>query len=64
VLSHGGTLTAEHGTGRNRAPYLLQEWGARLFPYFRAVKKIFDSSDLLNPGVLFTSHDITHNLRF
>ena len=64
VLSHGGTLTAEHGTGRNRAPYLPDEWGRKLFPYFSAVKRIFDADDLLNPGVMFTSHDITHNLQF
>jgi FAD/FMN-containing dehydrogenase len=64
VLSHGGTLTAEHGTGRNRAPYLKQEWGEGLYPLFRAVKHIFDAEDVLNRGVMFTSRDITHNLRF
>ena len=64
VLSHGGTLTAEHGTGRNRAPYLPDEWGKNLYPYFHVIKKIFDPDDLLNPGVIFKTHDITHNLRF
>ena len=64
VLSYGGTLTAEHGTGRNRAPYLSHEWGKKLYPYLSAVKKIFDPGNLLNPDVMFTSHDITHDLRF
>jgi len=64
ALSYGGTLTAEHGTGRNRAPYLSHERGKKLYPYFNAVKKIFEPGDLLNPDAMFTSYDITHNLCF
>ena len=63
TLSHGGTISAEHGMGRNRSMYLRDEWGDRIFEYFREIKRIFDPTDLLNPGVVFTSDDITDHLK-
>jgi FAD/FMN-containing dehydrogenase len=64
ALRHGGTLTAEHGCGRNRAPFLEREWGPRLYGYFRRVKGLFDPDDLLNPEVLFSDRDFTEQLEF
>jgi FAD/FMN-containing dehydrogenase len=64
VLRHGGTLTAEHGSGRNRSPYLREEWGERIYGYFREIKSLFDPDDLLNPGVMFSNRGITEDLRF
>lgn len=63
TLSHGGTISAEHGLGRNRSMYLRDEWGDRIYEYFKEIKRIFDPSDLLNPGIVFTEDDITNNLR-
>jgi FAD/FMN-containing dehydrogenase len=63
ALRYGGTISAEHGLGRNRSKYLRDEWGEGIYNYFKEIKKIFDPKDLLNPGVVFTSQDLTKNLR-
>lgn len=64
ALKAGGTITGEHGLGRNRSWYLRNEWGNKIYSYFLEVKKIFDPADLLNPGVVFTLDDLTENLKF
>lgn len=48
-----GSLKAEHGTGRNMAPFVEREWGAKAFAAMRAVKGLFDPKNILNPGVIF-----------
>ncbi len=63
VFRYGGTVTAEHGMGRLRAPYLKQEWGEQLYNYMREVKSIFDPQDLFNPGVMFSNAPITDDMR-
>jgi FAD/FMN-containing dehydrogenase len=63
VFRHGGTISAEHGMGRLRAPYLQREWGSALYDYMRQLKKIFDPQDLFNPGVMFSDRPITDHLR-
>jgi glycolate oxidase len=63
VFRHGGTVTAEHGMGRLRAPYLKKEWGETLYNYMREVKSIFDPQDILNPGVMFSDRPITEHMR-
>lgn len=62
ALKAGGTITAEHGLGRNRSKYLRDEWGDKIYGYFKQIKKIFDPKGLLNPDVVFTSDDLTKNL--
>lgn len=51
VIRLGGSTTGEHGDGRLRAPYLRQLYGDDVYELFRAVKKIFDPYNTLNPGV-------------
>ena len=63
ALNYGGTITGEHGLGRNRSMYLRNEWGDKVYGYFKRIKEIFDPEELLNPGVVFTSDDLTKNLR-
>ena len=62
TLKAGGTITGEHGLGRNRSKYLRQEWGNKIYGYFEQIKKIFDTKALLNPDIVFTSDDLTKNL--
>jgi len=62
ALKAGGTITGEHGLGRNRSKYLLYEWGDKIYRYFIELKNIFDPTGFLNPGVVFTSDDLTKNL--
>ena len=53
VDKYDGSLKAEHGTGRNMAPFVEREWGAKAFEMMRRVKRAIDSENLLNPGVIF-----------
>ncbi len=64
VLENDGTITGEHGMGRNRSKYLPEEWGKRAFAYFEEIKQLFDPEDLMNPGAVFTKNDLTEHLRF
>lgn len=53
VEKYDGSLKAEHGTGRNMAPFVQYEWGKRAYDIMKQVKNIFDPNNLLNPGVIF-----------
>ena len=53
VEEYDGSLKAEHGTGRNMAPFVKYEWGEEAFDAMRELKEIFDPHYLLNPGVIF-----------
>ena len=63
VFRYGGTISAEHGMGRLRAPYLQREWGPALYGYMRDLKEIFDPRGMFNPGVVFSNRPITEHLR-
>jgi D-lactate dehydrogenase len=52
VLRHGGTLKAEHGTGRIMAPYVRRQFGDDIYAVMLRVKALLDPRGLLNPGVL------------
>lgn len=53
VGKYDGSLKAEHGTGRNMAPFVKYDWGEKAFGVMRRVKELFDPHGLLNPGVIF-----------
>lgn len=53
VDKYDGSLKAEHGTGRNMAPFVVKEWGEKAFGVMKEVKTLFDPKNLLNPGVIF-----------
>ena len=53
VDKYGGSLKAEHGTGRNMAPFVEREWGTKAFETMKKIKKLFDPNNILNPGVIF-----------
>lgn len=48
-----GSLKAEHGTGRNMAPFVRKEWGDKAWELMRRIKRAFDPQNILNPGVIF-----------
>lgn len=52
VASLGGTVAAEHGDGRLRAPLLATVWPAATVEAFAATKRAFDPKGILNPGVI------------
>lgn len=49
----GGSLKAEHGTGRNMAPFVEKEWGPKAYAMMKRLKKAMDPGGILNPGVIF-----------
>ena len=53
VRKYDGSLKAEHGTGRNMAPYVEFEWGENAFKVMNELKQIMDPNGILNPGVIF-----------
>ncbi len=60
VEKYDGSLKAEHGTGRNMAPFVQKEWGEAAFNLMREIKKIFDPHNLLNPGVILNDDAEAH----
>ena len=53
ILSLGGTISANEGDGRIRAPYLEGMYGAEVYGLMKKVKQVFDPYNTLNPGVKF-----------
>ncbi len=49
---YDGALKAEHGTGRNMAPFVETEWGHEGYEIMRRLKELVDPENLLNPGVI------------
>ena len=64
VSKYDGSLKAEHGTGRNMAPYVEMEWGKDAYLLMKRIKHIFDPNNLLNPGVLLNNDPQVHLKNF
>ncbi|WP_168014976.1 FAD-binding and (Fe-S)-binding domain-containing protein [Halomonas salinarum] len=59
-VEYGGSLKAEHGTGRNMAPYVELEWGADAYALMWQIKALFDPDNLLNPEVILSRNKTLH----
>jgi D-lactate dehydrogenase len=60
TAKYQGSLKAEHGTGRNMAPFLEQEWGEELTAVMWRIKELADPDGILNPGVLLNRDPELH----
>jgi D-lactate dehydrogenase len=60
VDTYDGSLKAEHGTGRNMAPFVEREWGTQAYALMRRIKTLFDPAGLLNPGVILNPDPQAH----
>jgi D-lactate dehydrogenase len=60
VLAQGGSLKAEHGTGRVMAPYVRRQYGDELYDVMVGIKRLIDPAGLLNPGVLLDDAPDAH----
>jgi D-lactate dehydrogenase len=60
VLGEGGSLKAEHGTGRVMAPYVRRQYGDELYGVMRELKTLLDPAGLLNPGVILDEDPQAH----
>jgi D-lactate dehydrogenase len=53
-------LKAEHGTGRNMAPFVETEWGGEAYTIMKKIKRAIDPHELLNPGVIINEDANVH----
>lgn len=60
VGRYDGALKAEHGTGRNIAPFVETEWGPEAYAVMRRLKDLVDADGILNPGVILTNDPGAH----
>ncbi|MGF1681651.1 FAD-binding and (Fe-S)-binding domain-containing protein [Photobacterium minamisatsumaniensis] len=60
AVKYQGSLKAEHGTGRNMAPYVELEWGKDGYALMQKIKALFDPESLLNPGVIINDNPNSH----
>lgn len=60
VEKYNGSLKAEHGTGRNMAPFVRYEWGETAYRFMQEIKQLFDPKGILNPGVIFNEDPQCH----
>ncbi|GLX18900.1 oxidoreductase [Streptomyces lavendulae subsp. lavendulae] len=64
VVSHGGSLSGEHGDGQARAELLPRMYGPRVMELFGAYKDVWDPAGGMNPGILVRPARLDENLRF
>ena len=50
---HGGSISAEHGVGLTKKPYLHYTRDQTEIGYLRAIKQVFDPNGIMNPGKIF-----------
>lgn len=60
VNKYQGSLKAEHGTGRNMAPFVELEWGQQAYRIMQDIKQLFDPKNILNPGVILNNNANIH----
>ncbi len=60
VHKYDGAIKAEHGSGRNMAPFVKTEWGERAYSVMERVKRMLDPDGILNPGVLLNPNPRVH----
>jgi D-lactate dehydrogenase len=60
VEKYDASLKAEHGTGRNMAPFVELEWGSQAYGLMKEIKQLFDPAGLLNPGVIINDDPAAH----
>ena len=53
VLELGGSVSAEHGIGVAKVDWLVRDRGEAVVAAMQALKRAWDPSGILNPGVLF-----------
>jgi len=63
VVSHGGTLSGEHGDGRARGAFLERQFGPALLAAFAGFKATWDPLGILNPGVVVSPAPVKTDLR-
>src|SRR3954466_8877624 len=63
VVSHGGSLSGEHGDGQARGELLPKMFGPELMEAFRKFKSAWDPDWKMNPGKMIEPNKLDDNLR-
>lgn len=53
VQKYDGSISAEHGVGMTKKPYLAMTRSPEEIEYMKALKQVFDPNSIMNPGKLF-----------
>jgi len=53
LARHGGSISAEHGIGLVKKPYLSSTRSAQEIAVMRGIKRVLDPNGLMNPGKMF-----------
>jgi glycolate oxidase len=56
AISLGGTITGEHGVGRLKRPWLVEQIGEDALELAQRIKTALDPDGILNPGTIFEEH--------
>jgi len=60
INKYQGALKAEHGTGRQIAPYVEAEWGVAAYQVMKELKRLLDPGGIVNPGVILNEDKHCH----
>ncbi len=60
AVEFGGSLKAEHGTGRNMAPFVELKWGSDAYQLMWQLKRLLDPNGILNPDVVLSEDPQIH----
>lgn len=60
----GGALSAEHGDGLARSPFMERFFGPRIYQAFKEIKRLFDPANLMNPGKIVDAEPLDSHLRY
>jgi D-lactate dehydrogenase len=64
IDKYDGSLKAEHGTGRNMAPFVRREWGDKATEIMWRIKELADPDGVLAPDSVLSRDDGIHLRRF
>ncbi|MFO0698941.1 MAG: FAD-binding and (Fe-S)-binding domain-containing protein [Nitrospira sp.] len=60
----GGSICGEHGDGRIRAEFVKRMFGDELYDLFVQVKRAFDPSHVMNPGIKLSDASFTEHIDY
>ena len=60
IGKYDGSLKAEHGTGRNMAPFVRHEWGDKAWDMMWRIKALADPTGVLAPDTVLTRSESVH----
>jgi D-lactate dehydrogenase len=60
VNKNNGSLKGEHGTGRQIAPFVRDEWGEDAYFVMKELKLLIDPNLILNPDVIISENPFVH----